>query len=94
MDGGTVAAPVRLFAPVRPPMPLYPLPEGTTMRSDGLLVGSDGVVQGSDEDMGYEPVFRESDPKHMHPDYAFDYPDAAGPIVHGPDPRMASHLMP
>lgn len=94
MDGGTVAAPVHPFAPLCPPMPLYPLPEGTTMRSDGLLVGSDGVVQGSDEDMGYEPVFRESDPKHMHPDYAFDYPDAAGPIVHGPDPRMASHLMP
>ena len=97
VDGGTVAAPVPQpmpLYPVRPPIPLYPLPEGTTMRSDGLLVGSDGVVQGSDEDMGYEPVFRESDPKHMHPDYAVDYPDAAGPIVHGPDPRMASHLMP
>ena len=82
MDGGTVAA------PVRPPMPLYPL--GITMGSDGLLVGPDGVVQGSDEDMGYEPVFRESDPVHMHPDHA----GATGPVIHGPDPRMAPHLMP
>ena len=46
--------------------------------------------QGSDEDMGYEPVFRESDPVHMHPDYA----GATGPVIHGPDPRMAPHLMP
>ena len=60
------------------------------MRSDGLLVGPDGVVQGSGEDMGYEPVFRDSDPVHMHPDYA----GATGPILHGPDPRMAPHLMP
>jgi hypothetical protein len=88
LDGGTVAASVREpLYPVRPPIPLYPLPEGTTMRSDGLLVGSDGVVQGSDEDMSSA---WEDECARMQSDKSA----ASGPVIHGPDPRMASHLMP
>ena len=79
IDGGTVTA------PVRPPMPLYPL--GITMGSDGLLVGPDGVVQGSDEDMSDAWAL---ECVHMHPDHS----GATGPVIHGPDPRMAPHLMP
>ena len=79
LDGGNVAF------PVRPPIPLYPF--GITMGSDGLLVGPDGVVQGSDEDMSCAWAL-ECD--HTHPDHA----GATGPVIHGPDPRMASHLMP
>ena len=82
IDGGTVTA------PVAPPMLSYP--HGIAMGSDGRLVGPDGVVMGSEEDMAFEPVFRESDPVHMHPDFA----GATGPVLHGPDPRMAPHLMP
>ena len=90
VDGGTVPAPVRPpmpLYPVRPPIPLYPLPEGMTMRSDGLLVDSDGVVQGSDEDMS-SAWADECD--RMHPDRS----GATGPVIHGPDPRMAPHLAP
>ena len=79
LDGGNAAF------PVRPPIPLYPF--GITMGTDGLLVGPDGVVQGSDEDMSCAWAL-ECD--HTHPDHA----GATGPVIHGPEPRMASHLMP
>ena len=66
------------------------LPEGFTVRSDGNLVAPDGVVMGSEEDRASLPVFQLGDPVVMHPDFA----GAIGPVIHGPDPRMAPHLMP
>ena len=78
IDGGTVTAPVR-----PPPIPLE-YPYGVTMRSDGLLVDLEGVVQGSHEDM--------SSAWALECDQADQA--ASGPVIHGPDPRMAAHLVP
>ena len=36
------------------------------------------------------PVFQPDEPVVMHPDFVA----VLGPVVHGPDPRMAAHLMP
>jgi len=70
-------------APVGPPIPLE-YPYGITVRPDGLLVDREGVVQGSHEDM--------SSGWALECDLADQA--ATGPVIHGPDPRMASHLLP
>jgi hypothetical protein len=82
IDGGTV------MSVERPPLP--DLPPGFTRRSDDRVVAPDGVVMGSEEDLASMPVFQADDPVVMHPDFA----GAIGPVIHGPDPRMAPHLMP
>ena len=77
MDGGTAS-----YTPAANPMSLRP------------LVGPDGIVQGSDADMCWEEWWNESTPV-MHARLPLPRPDVpavGGPVISGPDPRMAPHL--
>ena len=76
-----------IYAERPPPLDL---PAGFTQLSDGNVVAPDGVVMGSEEDWASQPVFQPDEPVVMHPDFVA----VLGPVVHGPDPRMAAHLMP
>ena len=77
------------YVEVERPPPLD-LPAGFTQQSDGNVVAPDGCVVGSEEDMASMPVFQPDETVVMHPDFVA----AIGPVIHGPDPRMAAHLMP